>query len=307
MKQTTVKRLYAVSGNRCAFPRCRQALVQKGVVVGEMCHIKGKKGGPRYDKTQSKDEREAYENFILMCSIHHKIIDTDVGAYPEEKLYNMKQRHERRQEQLSRTLAGGRRWRLTDNQAAQFTKTLNITYTAEVMSFNQSGGQTALTINNIHYAPAPADTFAPALSPVVDSPMNSPVHPAIDIYDFRVRIRNDGKKAVRNFSLEIEVPNAYAPSNVSSSIAYVPNHERPGVTLYRRSSEEPNVPVTILRALQTSDSILSIDYQIRRDQYAGITESIAVLLYADDEYLSRTEFPIADFRNKDRMKQLGLT
>lgn len=304
MKQTTVKQLYAVSGNRCAFPKCRQALVQRGVVVGEMCHIKGKKGGPRWDKNQSKDQREAYENFILMCSIHHKIIDTDVDTYPVDKLYKMKAAHERRQERVSRTLAGGRRWRLTDTQVAQFTKTLSVSYTAEVISFNQSGGQTAHTITNVYAAPAPTDS--PTLTPIVESLMCSAQHPTIDIYDLRVRIRNDGKKAVRNFSLEIEVPNAYASSNASSSIAYVSNHDRPGVTLYRRSSDEPNVPITILRALQTSDSFLSIDYQIRREQYAGITESVAVLLYADDEYINRTEFPITEFRNKDRMKQLGL-
>lgn len=136
--------------------------------------------------------------------------------------------------------------------------------------------------------------------------MNSPVHPSIDIYDLRVRIRNDGRKAVREYCLEIEVPNAYASSNASSSVVYVPNHSKPGVTLYRRSSDDPNRPMSVLYPLQTSDYILSVDYQMRREQYAGVTESITVLLYASDELVSITDFPIADFRNKDRMDQLGL-
>jgi len=67
----------------------------------------------------------------------------------------MKQAHERRQELLSTTLAvvydGGSRIK----QVAQLTKTLNISYTVEVMSFNQPGGQTARTIRNSDNAPAP--------------------------------------------------------------------------------------------------------------------------------------------------------
>jgi len=52
--ETTIKRLFAVSGNRCAFPGCTAVLVTGGVVTGEICHIKAQNPqGPRYDPAQS--------------------------------------------------------------------------------------------------------------------------------------------------------------------------------------------------------------------------------------------------------------
>lgn len=52
----TVKRLFAVSNNCCAFRGCDRRLVDAGgVVVGEICHIKGKPGGPRFDATYPPD------------------------------------------------------------------------------------------------------------------------------------------------------------------------------------------------------------------------------------------------------------
>ena len=63
----TIKRLFAVTGNKCAFPRCPLALVDEasGKVTGRICHIKARQvGGPRFDRDQSDDERNAFENLI---------------------------------------------------------------------------------------------------------------------------------------------------------------------------------------------------------------------------------------------------
>jgi hypothetical protein len=73
----TVKRLFAVSGNKCAFPDCFQPLVDpaSGSIVGEVCHIKGdKSGAARYDAAQNSKEH-GFGNLILLCGAHHKIID----------------------------------------------------------------------------------------------------------------------------------------------------------------------------------------------------------------------------------------
>ena len=44
---TTVKQLFAVSGNRCAFPDCTRTLVDVETGTGEICHIRGQsEGGP---------------------------------------------------------------------------------------------------------------------------------------------------------------------------------------------------------------------------------------------------------------------
>jgi hypothetical protein len=91
----TIKRLFAVSSNRCAFPSCSELLVEGGTVVGEVCHIKSaRKGHPRYDPDQAEEERHGFDNLILLCRKHHKIIDTEVERYPPTLLTEMKRAHE---------------------------------------------------------------------------------------------------------------------------------------------------------------------------------------------------------------------
>jgi hypothetical protein len=95
--QATIKRLFAVSGNRCAFPGCKTPLVHSasGKVTGRICHIKARKPGwARYDPDQTDEERHAFENLILMCPVHHDVIDSDEETYTVEKLQEIKARHE---------------------------------------------------------------------------------------------------------------------------------------------------------------------------------------------------------------------
>jgi hypothetical protein len=94
----TIKRLFAVSGNTCAFPNCTQPLIDNSIVIGEMAHIKGEKPhAARYDSNQTDAERHGFDNIILMCPSHHTRIDKDEQTYPVEKLKRMKQEHESRQ------------------------------------------------------------------------------------------------------------------------------------------------------------------------------------------------------------------
>jgi hypothetical protein len=94
----TIKRLFAVSGNRCAFqPSCATSIVdhESGVVIGEVCHILGRSGGgPRHDPAQSEEARHSFENLVLLCDPHHKIVDQRVDLYPPERLYAFKAAHE---------------------------------------------------------------------------------------------------------------------------------------------------------------------------------------------------------------------
>lgn len=95
-KISTIKRLFAVSGNECAFPGCTIPLVEEsGTITGEIAHIKASsKNGPRYDNRQSEDERNAYGNLILLCSRHHTIIDSEIDEHTVEKLQKYKINHE---------------------------------------------------------------------------------------------------------------------------------------------------------------------------------------------------------------------
>ncbi len=94
----TTKRLFAVSGNRCAFPRCPVPLVDEasGKVTGKVCHIRAKQpGGPRFDANQTDEERHGFDNLLLLCPIHHDVLDSDVDSYTVERLLQIKSEHEK--------------------------------------------------------------------------------------------------------------------------------------------------------------------------------------------------------------------
>jgi hypothetical protein len=128
----TIKRLFAHSGNRCAFPRCPAALIEGSTVVGEICHIKGAKpGSARHDDQQSVAERHGFDNLILMCRKHHTVIDDDDEAYTVDRLLKMKADHESHAEGIEADFA---------ERAAQ------LLVNQPVVSVNQSGGITAHTV-----------------------------------------------------------------------------------------------------------------------------------------------------------------
>jgi hypothetical protein len=89
--------LFAVSHNRCAFPSCDTPLVDKqsGKVTGRICHIRGRStNGPRYDPQQSEVDRHGFANLLLMCPVHHDVVDKDVDAYSVQRLTKIKAEHE---------------------------------------------------------------------------------------------------------------------------------------------------------------------------------------------------------------------
>src|SRR2546421_5746158 len=133
----TLKKLFALSGNVCAFPNCGAPIVDTGtgIVAGEICHTKGNSpNGPRYDAEQTDLERNGYENLILMCGAHNKIVDDRKtrNKFPVELLMQYKADHE-----------GKYRNNVVDDDLAN-------SFVAEfhfqgsiVQTINQSGGQAA--------------------------------------------------------------------------------------------------------------------------------------------------------------------
>jgi len=100
-KQMTIKRLFAVSSNRCAMPGCTNSLIHTatGTVVGEVCHIKAEsRGGPRFDPALSILERNDFDNLVTLCPICHKVIDSEqnIDAFPVDRLQQIKREHEAR-------------------------------------------------------------------------------------------------------------------------------------------------------------------------------------------------------------------
>jgi len=95
------KRLWAKAANRCSYrfanEVCDQALVldDRGtdVVVGNECHIVGDRPGSARYMAECTD-RNSYENAILLCSVHHKVIDDSERTYTVDVLQQMKRDHE---------------------------------------------------------------------------------------------------------------------------------------------------------------------------------------------------------------------
>lgn len=91
---STIKRLFALSGNVCAFPGCTQSIFENENTVGQVCHIEAaEEKGQRYNPDQSDEERRNFENLIVLCPTHHAITN-DVQKYTVPVLQKMKLEHE---------------------------------------------------------------------------------------------------------------------------------------------------------------------------------------------------------------------
>ena len=97
ISDSTIKRLFALSGNRCSFPQCTTRIVQEsGTITGRICHIRAASpGGPRYDPSQTDADRNSFSNLLLLCSVHHDIVDAEEKKYAAELLAEIKDIHER--------------------------------------------------------------------------------------------------------------------------------------------------------------------------------------------------------------------
>lgn len=91
----TMKKLFSLSGNRCAFPGCDQRITNENKdLIGEICHIESANpGGERFNHAQTDKERADFDNLILLCSNHHKETN-NVSIYTVDTLKAMKKNHE---------------------------------------------------------------------------------------------------------------------------------------------------------------------------------------------------------------------
>lgn len=139
---TDIKKLFARSGNRCAFTKCRASMVVNQTLIGEICHIKGEKpGSARHDPAQTDADRHAYTNLVLMCPNHHTVIDDDERSYTVERLREIKTTHEAQ---------------ATPVADAEVVATA--VFTQSVKNIGQSGGLSAHTVSastiNLQSAPS---------------------------------------------------------------------------------------------------------------------------------------------------------
>ena len=95
----TRKLLWGRSGNRCAI--CKHELVVDATeqndesIVGDESHIISSRAkGPRHDPSYPPEHQDAYENLILLCRVHHKMVDDQAATYTTDILRKMKSNHE---------------------------------------------------------------------------------------------------------------------------------------------------------------------------------------------------------------------
>ena len=64
-------------------------------VVGEECHIVARgSDGPRNDSNFPKEKLDQSDNLILLCRVHHKVVDDQENTYSVECLRRIKKEHE---------------------------------------------------------------------------------------------------------------------------------------------------------------------------------------------------------------------
>jgi hypothetical protein len=100
ISEKTRKILWGRSGNKCALCRCEFVISRTASddesVVGDECHIvSGNTQGPRHDPAFPVEQLDEPENLILLCKVHHKMVDDQYETYTVQMLQGLKENHEK--------------------------------------------------------------------------------------------------------------------------------------------------------------------------------------------------------------------
>src|ERR1700728_4508734 len=101
--------LWAKAAGRCQYSGCNKSLIGDLISGAEdknfgfVAHIVADTPtGPRGDLIRSPLLSDDVSNLMLLCHVHHKLIDVDaVDQHPEERLLAMKAAHEQRVETIT--------------------------------------------------------------------------------------------------------------------------------------------------------------------------------------------------------------
>lgn len=101
-KPATLKKLWGRAAARCAQPDCRIDLLVEPehdhdpiAVIGEMCHIEGvEELAARHNANLTAEQRDDYENLILLCRNCHSKLDSQRNINTVEKIRELRNAHE---------------------------------------------------------------------------------------------------------------------------------------------------------------------------------------------------------------------
>lgn len=96
-----LKILWALAAGRCSYPGCTEICIVPGLgaggpaVVGDVAHIIAHApGGPRSNPDLPSEYLDSYENWILLCPNHHRLVDAQPEHFDAQTLHEWKRCHE---------------------------------------------------------------------------------------------------------------------------------------------------------------------------------------------------------------------
>lgn len=93
------RKLWAASGGFCVKPDCHAELFsffENGELsnIEELAHIIGQKiDGPRGNDEMPLNERDEFENIVLLCPTCHRLVDKNPRIFPASMIIEWKQNH----------------------------------------------------------------------------------------------------------------------------------------------------------------------------------------------------------------------
>ena len=98
IKHATQNLLWARAAGHCEIcgkDVTRDLVMRDALNAAQVAHIKADaKLGPRYDPSQSEEDRNSIDNLMLLCHVCHKLIDDHPDEYSVEKLQQRKKQYE---------------------------------------------------------------------------------------------------------------------------------------------------------------------------------------------------------------------
>lgn len=121
-KSDVLRQLYLLSGNNCAMPGCKNAIIDReGVLIGHVCHIEAAMpDGARFNENQTNEQRRQIENLVLICANHHLQIDSSryEKVWTLKKVRKLKADHEAKFQAIEGMLEQGFETQFIDSTEA---------------------------------------------------------------------------------------------------------------------------------------------------------------------------------------------
>jgi hypothetical protein len=97
--RSTIMALAHGSGGLCYWPGCPEPVLRyqgdEPFLIVAIAHIHAAHpGGPRYNERMSDQQRRHVANLLLLCDVHHRIVDEHELAYPARTLRRWKAQRE---------------------------------------------------------------------------------------------------------------------------------------------------------------------------------------------------------------------